>query len=120
MPPISPTPRRWILVSAVAVLAEIGVDLIGPERFEGPALPFTLLLLVLVWRRSAVARGVVVVLALTGAIIFGLGAVFGETERLHYALTALAYLGQAVPLLTPAVRDHVQKRDVATPVPASA
>lgn len=107
-------------MSSLAVIIEVGVEVSDATRSGGPIIPLTLLLLVLVWRRSTVARGFVVVLAMVGAIVFGLGAVFGDTDRVSHALTALAFLGQALPLLTPAVRDHVQKRDVAASPAAAA
>jgi hypothetical protein len=65
------------------------------------------LLLVVVYRkRSRVARGVIIVTALVGAVIYGLASLENE----HAAVLALAYLGQAVPLLTGPVRQHVAPR----------
>ena len=62
------------------------------------------LLLWLVHRkRSRVARGVIVVTALVGAVIYSLGALMS----LHAALLAFAHFGQAVPLLMAPVRQHV-------------
>ena len=52
-------------------------------------------------RRSRAARGVVVVLALAGAVVHGPGA-FSDADA-----AALAHLGQAAPLLTDPVRRHV-------------
>jgi hypothetical protein len=63
------------------------------------------LLLVAVYRwRSRVARGVVVVSAFVGVVIYGLAALTDP----HAALVALSFLGQALPLLTKPVRRHVQ------------
>ena len=66
-------------------------------------------------RRSRVARGVVIVMALVGAVLYGLVAVgvagvhgHGAPALPHAVLLALAHLGQAMPLLTGPVRRHVQ------------
>jgi hypothetical protein len=61
-------------------------------------------LLLLVLRGSKVARGIVVVLSLTGAFIY----LFGAFADGHAALLAAAFLGQALPLMLPPVRNHVQ------------
>jgi hypothetical protein len=65
-----------------------------------------LLLWVVFRKRSRVARGVIVVTSLAGAIIYGLATL----ENPHAAVLALAYLGQSVPLLMGPVRRHVQTR----------
>jgi 4-hydroxybenzoate polyprenyltransferase len=57
-------------------------------------------------KRSRLARGIVVVTSLVGAVIYGLSAV-GDA---HAAVLAVAYLGQAVPLLLSPVRRHVRTR----------
>ncbi|MCZ2807050.1 hypothetical protein O2W18_18235 [Modestobacter sp. VKM Ac-2983] len=66
------------------------------------------LLLVAVYRaRSRVARGVIVVSAFVGVVIYGL-----VTLTDSYAvLVALSFLGQALPLLTKPVRQHVRRHD---------
>lgn len=79
---------------------------------SGAADPFWLvigcLLLVAVYqRRSRVARGVVVVSAFVGVIIYGLAALIDPRA----ALVALSFLGQALPLLTNPVRQHVRPRN---------
>ncbi|MEO6472581.1 MAG: hypothetical protein ABIR57_11525 [Aeromicrobium sp.] len=62
---------------------------------------------VLLWfvykRRSAGARRVVIFLALVGAAIFGTDAVSNSSS----VLLALAYVGQAIPLMFAPVRRHV-------------
>jgi hypothetical protein len=50
--------------------------------------------------------GVVVVLALMGAVLYGLAAL----DSGRAAALAIAYLGQALPLLTDPVRRHVHAR----------
>ena len=65
-----------------------------------------LLLLWLVYRhRSRIARGLVIVAALVGAVIYALAAL----SRPEAALVMLAYLGQALPLLSPPIRRHVHE-----------
>ncbi|NYJ04558.1 hypothetical protein [Petropleomorpha daqingensis] len=65
---------------------------------------------VLLWvvfrRRSRAARGVVIVTALVGAVVYGLASL----DDPHAVVLALAFLGQAVPLMTGPVRWHVQTR----------
>ncbi|MCZ2822884.1 MULTISPECIES: hypothetical protein [unclassified Modestobacter] len=66
------------------------------------------LLLATVYRgHSRVARGVVVVSAFVGVIVYGLAALTDPRA----ALVALAFLGQALPLLTKPVRQHVRHHD---------
>ncbi|NYD42156.1 hypothetical protein [Nocardioides panaciterrulae] len=101
--------RRWLLASGAFLLLQVACTDYGADA--GPAAVFWLaigvVLLRLVYtRRSRVARGLVVVLALMGAVIFGLAAL----DSGRAAVLAIAYLGQALPLLTAAVRRHVQAR----------
>ncbi|MCZ2837694.1 hypothetical protein [Modestobacter sp. VKM Ac-2985] len=66
------------------------------------------LLLATVYRgHSRVARGVVVVSALVGVVVYGLAALTDPRA----ALVALSFLGQALPLLTAPVRQHVRHHD---------
>jgi hypothetical protein len=64
---------------------------------------------ILLWlvqrRRSRVARGVIVVLSLAGAVVYGLDAL----DSGRAALVAVTYLGQALPLVTAPVRRHVSR-----------
>ncbi len=55
-------------------------------------------------RRSRVARGLVIVSSLAGAVLYGLGALADA----HAALLAIAFLGQALPLMARPVRLHVR------------
>ena len=101
--------RSLLLVSAAflivqLVLTDYGSGHAGAAVFWGA---IGALLLLLVYRkRSRVARGVIVVTALVGAVIYGLATVRDPQA----ALLASAHLGQALPLLTSPVRRHVQAR----------
>jgi hypothetical protein len=63
-----------------------------------------LLLWVVFRKRSRVARGVIIVTSLAGAVVYGLATL----ENPHAVVLALTWLGQSVPLLTGPVRRHVQ------------
>lgn len=126
---IVPDARRWLLVSAAFMALEVLCAVYAPGRYGPSATLLSLLLLVLVWRRSSAARAVLFVLAMAGGLIYGVSfidasgsptfAVSGLDVPYAWGFS-LAFLGQALPLLTPAVRDHVQRRDVVTPVVAAA
>ena len=65
-----------------------------------------LLLLIVYRRRSRVAHGAIVVSALIGAVIYTIAAL----EDASATVLAVAYLGQAVPLLMSTIREHVRTR----------
>ncbi|TCJ00328.1 hypothetical protein [Aeromicrobium sp. IC_218] len=126
---IAPDARRWLSVSAASLALEVLCRVYAPGRYGPGWTLLSLLLLALVWRRSPAARAVLFVLAMTGGLIYSVGFIDPSGSPtfsaagldVPYAWAfALSFLGQALPLLTPAVRDHVQKRDVAAPVPAAA
>ena len=102
-------PARWLVLLSAACLA---LQVSRTDYGEGPGggggglwLALGLLLLWLVYRRrSRVARGVVVVTSLAGAVVYSLGAL----QSTDAALLSMAFLGQALPLLTGPVRRHVQ------------
>lgn len=71
-----------------------------------PAIAVGIVLLVLVRLGSRVARGIVVVLAATGATIY----LLASTSVTGFAI-AILFAGQAAALLTPSVRHHVQARN---------
>jgi hypothetical protein len=99
----------WVLVSALFLLVQVVATDYGSGNPEGTAVFWFVVGLVLLWfvyrRRSRFARGLVVVLSLTGAVVYALGAL----DSLRAAGLALAFLGQALPLLTNPVRRHVQE-----------
>ena len=99
--------KALLWMSAASLLIQITNTDYGSAP-DGAAVSWTIVGLVLLWlvyrHRSRVARGFIVIGALTGAVIYGLGAVASA----HSSLLALAYLGQAVPLLLGPVRRHVQ------------
>ena len=101
--------RSLLLVSAAflvvqLVLTDYGSSDAGTAVFWGAI--GGLLLLLVYRKRSRVARGVIVVAALVGAVIYGLATM----QDPQAALLAVAHLGQALPLLTDPVRRHVRSR----------
>jgi hypothetical protein len=126
---ISADARRWLRVSAAFMALEVLCAVYAPGHYGTGWTLLSLLLLVGVWRRSRAARAVLFVLAMTAGLIYSVGFIEPSGSPTFSAagldvpfawLFALALLGQALPLITPAVRDHVQKRDVAVPVSAAA
>ena len=99
-------PVAWLLVASL-VCHVIQVSLTGYGRPEvGPfwlALDAILIALVYV-RRSRAARMILVVTAMVGALLHGLGGIGADDYPL---LLVLAWAGQAVPLLLRPVREHV-------------
>ena len=94
-----------LFLALQTALSTYGVDPEATGRFW---LAIGWLLLVAVYRwRSRVARGVLVVSAFVGVVIYGLAALTDP----HATLVAMSFLGQALPLLTRPVRQHVQVRD---------
>ena len=99
---------RWLLlVSGTCLVVQISQTDYGMDG-QGAGVFWFLVGALLLWRvygaRSRVARGLLVVMALFGAVVYGLPAP-GDA---HAALVALACLGQALPLLSAPVRRHVQ------------
>lgn len=98
----------WLLtVSGVFLAAQVAATRYGPDEASTPAFWFVAgcsLLALVYWRRSRAARGLVIVTSLAGAVIYGLGALIDGRS----AFLALAYLGQAAPLMLGPVRRHVQ------------
>jgi len=107
-------PRRrplhaLLLVSAACLAVQVVLTNYGEGNGGAAGGWFAIgcLLLVLVYRASSrVARGLIVVTALVGAVLHGIAAVDNPPS----VLVALAFLGQAVPLSTGPVREHVQSR----------
>lgn len=101
--------RRLVLLSGVFLVVQVaGTDYGQPG--PGPAVLWFVVGAVLLWfvhrRRSRVARGIAVVSASTGAVVYALAAV----DSRHAGVLAIACLGQALPLLAGPVRRHVQTR----------
>jgi hypothetical protein len=113
-PPILPTAGqaarvRWlILLSGVFLAVQVSEAEYTAVSGGPPAGVFwfavgCFLLWLVYGVRSRFARGLVVVTSLFGAVVYGLP-VPGDA---HAALLAVAFLGQALPLLAGPVRRHV-------------
>jgi hypothetical protein len=99
-------PVAWLLLTSL-VFAALQVSLTDYGQAGGAAFSFGLAVVLLGFvhaRRSRSARRILVVLAITGAILHGLGGIGADDYPL---LLVLAWVGQAVPLLTRPVREHV-------------
>ena len=98
--------RRLLLVSAFALAVQTSLTDYG-TRVPGAGVWWFLLGVLLLWlvdsRRSRLARGLVVVSSLLGAVLHGTAV----PEDGSAAVLAVAYLAQAVPLLAGPVRRHV-------------
>jgi hypothetical protein len=108
---------RWLLLmSGICLLVQTFQTHYGAGH-QGEGVFWFLVGALLLWfvyrRSSRVARGLIVVTSLFGAVAYGIQAP-GDA---HAALVALACLGQALPLLSGPVRRHVQVagRDETTP-----
>ena len=101
--------RSMLLVSAAFLVIQVVLTDHGTGH-DGAAVFWMVAGALLLWlvyrRRSRVARGLIVVTALVGAVLYGLATL----ENPHAPALAVAHLGQAVPLLTSPVRQHVQQR----------
>jgi hypothetical protein len=98
--------RNLLLLSAVALVVQVSITDYGPGESGAAALWLAIgcLMLWLVYRKhSRVARAMVVVSSMVGAVIYAFG-FFGDVNA---AALVLAYVGQAVPLLLNPVRHHV-------------
>lgn len=98
--------RSWLLVSLVGLAAQVAVTDYGTAGDAARVLWFFLgsgLLWLIYARRSRAARAVVVVGSLTGAVLYA----FSAFHDVGHVVVALAFLVQALPLLTHAVRRHV-------------
>ena len=104
----APSVRALLLVSAACLVVQVGLTDHGPE--EGVGWFWLVAGALLLWfvhrRRSGVAHAVIVVTALVGAVRYGLAAVDDARE----AVVAVAFAGQAAPLVAAPVRQHVQGR----------
>jgi hypothetical protein len=99
--------RTLVVVSGVALAAQVATTDYGAGQEAAAGVWFVVgcLLLWLVYsRRSRVARGFIIVTSLAGAVVYGLNAL-GDGRS---AFLALAFLAQAVPLMSRQVRRHVQ------------
>ena len=111
-PPAAPAEagrvRRLLLLSGTFLLIQVARTDYGESAAGGAAALWFVVGTALLWlvhrRRSRVARGLVIIGGLMGAVVYAIAA----TESLHAALLAVAFLGQAVPLLSGPVRRHVR------------
>jgi MYXO-CTERM domain-containing protein len=76
-----------------------------------------LLLWLIVRRRSRLARALVVITSLLGGIIYALVLLSYPGGPLHAAVLSALFFGQALPLMTRPVREHVHAVDPTTLAP---
>jgi len=101
--------RRLLGLSLICLACQVSLTDYGASGSGGAVLWFALgcwLIWMVASRRSSVARGLIVVTSLVGAAIYGAVALGAD---IHAAMIALAFLGQAVPLLAGPVREHVRR-----------
>lgn len=98
--------RSWLLISLLGLAAQVALTDYGTAGDAGRVLWFILgsgLLWLIYAHRSRAARALVVVGSLTGAVLYAVNAF----DDAGHAVVASAFLAQALPLLTHAVRRHV-------------
>ncbi len=93
----------WAFLAIQVSISDYGTD--SPEPGLGWLVVGSVLLFLVHRHRSRIARGLVIVLTMTGAI----GCAIVSFTDASAAFIAVTFLGQALPLLTPAVRRHVQR-----------
>ncbi len=114
--------RGWPAEHPVATCAVVsGVSLAGQVALtdfggsNGPRvfwlLVGVLMLWLVVWRRSRLARAFVVFSSSLGGIIYALLLLAHPGGPVHAAALSALFFGQALPLMTRSVRDHVRRRD---------
>jgi MYXO-CTERM domain-containing protein len=115
--------RGWPAEHSVATCAVIsGVCLAGQVALtdfgggsSGPKVFWLLVGLLMLWlvvrRRSRLARAFVVVSSLLGGIIYALLLLAYPGGPVHAAVLSALFFGQALPLMTRSVRDHVRRSD---------
>lgn len=99
--------RRSLAVSGLCLLLQVAM-VTYPDADQGAAVLWLLVgavLLVLVGRHSAVVRALVVVTSWVGAVV----CVVGVVEDPANLVLVVLFLGQALPLQTRAVRQHVRR-----------
>ena len=100
------TVRNLLLLSAAALIAQVGITDYGADT-SGAAALWVVIGCVLLWlvhsKRSRVARGLIVVTSMVGAVLYSPEAFSDVTA----AALVIAYVGQAAPLMSSPVRHHV-------------
>ena len=112
--------RVWLWVSGACLVGQVFSTSYGAGS-EGQGWFWVLVGGAMLWlvakRRSGLARAFVVVTSLLGAAIF----LAADPTGAHAWTLAALYLGQALPLLTPTVRAHVNGAPAAaSQLPAAA
>jgi hypothetical protein len=101
--------RRLTLLSAGFLLLQVSLTSYGPDA-DASGAGWLFIGGVLLWfvyrKRSRVARGVVIISSLFGAVVYALAAV-ADPVQWQDVLLVVAWLGQAVPMLLDPVRRHV-------------
>ena len=106
--------RAWLWVSGACLVGQVFSTNYGAGS-EGQGWFWVLVGGAMLWlvakRRSGLARAFIVVTSLFGAAIF----VAADPTGVHAWTLAALYLGQALPLLTPTVRAHVNSAPAVSP-----
>ena len=101
------------VISGVCLAAQVALTDFGGGN--GPRVFWLfvgrLLLWLVVWRRSRLARVFVVVSSLLGGIIYALLLLAYPDGPVHAAVLSALFFGQALPLMTRSVRHHVRRGD---------
>lgn len=102
--------RPWLFISFASLVVQVTETDYGLTNAQATAWFWLVvgagLLAFVYWRRSRLARGLLLVSAFFGAVVYGMTML--ETNS-NWVLCA-AYLGQALPLLARPVREHVAHR----------
>lgn len=102
--------KRLVMLSGAFLVLQVASTDYGAGADESAVSVFWFIIgAVLLWlvyrKRSRVARGFVIVLSMVGAVIYAIVAI-GEARG---GLLAVLYIGQALPLLSSPVRQHVRR-----------
>ncbi len=103
------TARRLVLVSGLFLAVQVSATDYGTDQGDStePAVFWFLVGATLLWfvykRRSSTARYVILVLTVIGSVLYATNAF----DLGRATVLTVAYAGQAIPLLLPAVRRHV-------------
>ncbi|WP_188780504.1 hypothetical protein [Marmoricola endophyticus] len=110
----------WLALATIGLVVQVALTDYGPQGIEVAGFwtfVGAVLLAMVGWRRSSVARLLILLSAWTGFAVYALASV-GSADRLRDLAVAGACLLQAVALINPAVRAHVTETATAGHEPA--